>query len=232
MIACVLISASAVAQVNRYMVFFKDKAGTSFSVSNPTQYLSVKAIARRIKQEITITEQDIPVNASYIQGIRNEGVEVFYKTKWLNGVLIQCDQSLITTLQNLSFVKSIELVAPGAKLSASGRKKLNVRKRSGSSGVETENQLKMVGINTMHADGFRGEGITIAILDSGFPGVNLSQPFQDVINEGRINTNVSYDFVYNTTNIFQYDEHGAEVFSVIGAYLPDVFTGGARFYRK
>ncbi|MBA4054558.1 MAG: hypothetical protein C0490_07595, partial [Marivirga sp.] len=37
----------------------------------------------------------------------------------------------------------------------------------------------------------------------------------------------SKDFVYNSDNVFQYDEHGTEVFSVIAAYQENNFTGGS-----
>ena len=69
--------------------------------------------------------------------------------------------------------------------------------------------------------------MTIAVFDGGFQGVNTIQPFQHILSEGRINLSVSHDFVFNTTNVFQYDDHGTEVFSIIAAYVPDIYTGGA-----
>jgi hypothetical protein len=49
------------AQVNRYMVFFKDKTGTPFTISNPNAFLSSRSIQRRNNQNISVTEQDLPV---------------------------------------------------------------------------------------------------------------------------------------------------------------------------
>ena len=85
----------------------------------------------------------------------------------------------------------------------------------------------MLGIPQMHADGFRGEGMTIAFLDGGFMGVNTTAAFQELFNEGRYDDVVSHDFVRNTDNVFQYDDHGSQVFSVIAANIADDFTGGA-----
>jgi serine protease AprX len=226
-LASLFFSTSLFAQVNRYMVFFKDKAGTSFSITEPSQFLSQKAIDRRIKQDITVTDLDLPVNTGYINGVRNTGVEVFYKSKWFNGVLVQCAPSQLTSIQALPYVDHVELVAPDEKLISSGRRKTNQKKKNTTDGIQTRDQLSMLGIPEMHAAGYTGEGVTIALFDSGFDGVDVSTPFQHLFAKNQINVSVSYDFVFNTDNVFQYDEHGTEVFSVIAAEVPDAFTGGA-----
>ncbi|WP_333820852.1 S8 family peptidase [Ohtaekwangia sp.] len=221
-----LITTISFAQVNRYMVFFTDKAGTSYSITNPSAFLSQRAIDRRVQQGIEITEQDLPVDEEYVQAVRETGANVYYRTRWYNGVLIQCDASLITTVQALPFVDHTELVAPGAKLLGGGRVEASQETSRTSQDVTTP-QLHMVGIDQMHTAGFRGEGMIIGIFDSGFEGVDVNAPFQPIFSESRIDLQVSHDFVYNTKDIFQYDEHGAEVFSVIAAYQEGTFTGGA-----
>lgn len=223
----IVISLSGFAQGNRYMVFFKDKSGSTHDVRQANKFLSQKAIDRRIQQDLIITSQDFPVNQHYVQGVRSTGADVFFTTRWMNGLLIQCQQSLLPTIQALSFVDHIEFVAPGLKLNSNGRKATSLRKKSNHSGVETHAQLRMLGIPEMHADNYHGEGITIAVLDGGFPGVNQIEPFQHIISEGRIDAALSYDFISNTNNVFQYDDHGTEVLSVMAAYTPDLFTGGA-----
>lgn len=214
-------------QVNRYMVFFKDKAGSPFEISRPADFLSERSITRRIQQGIQVSEADIPVNEDYVQGVRGTGASVFFRSKWFNGLLVQCDQSLVPTIEGLAFVDHVEFVAPRPKLISSGKKKFNLKRKDGSFGAETINQLNLIGINYMHEAGHRGEGITIALLDAGFQGVDSTAPFADLRNEGRVNAAVSFDFVYNTENVFRYDDHGTEVLSVIAAEVPDAFTGGA-----
>ena len=218
---------SASGQVNRYMVFFKDKSGTPYSVGQPSQYLSDKAIERRVKQAISITEEDLPVNPAYAQGVSATGAKVFFATRWMNGVLIQCDASLVQSVLSLPFVSSVEFVAPQQRLINGGRKKGLFRRKDDKNGVMTQTQLQMLGIPEMHADGFRGEGVTVAFFDGGFIGVNTTAPFQQVFSEGRYDDIVSHDFVRNTDNVFQYDDHGTQVFSVIAANVADDFTGGA-----
>ena len=222
----IFLSLSCFSQANRYMVFFKDKAGSSYSISQPLRFLSQKAIDRRIRQGLSVTAMDFPVNKDYVDGVMNTGASVFFTTRWMNGVLVQCDPSLIPAIESLTFVDHVEFVAPEPKLLNNGRKNLSLRKKNGTVGVETQTQLQMIGIPEMHQDGYLGEGVTIAVFDGGFMGVNLTAPFQHIVSTGKINP-VSYDFVSNTDNVFQYDDHGTQVFSVISAYIPDSYTGGA-----
>lgn len=223
-----LLSDSLHAQTNRYMVFFKDKAGSPFLVSDPSKFLSAKALLRRSKQNIAITDADIPVNEDYIKGLRDAGATVFFKTRWMNGTLVQCNSSLIAAIRSLNFVQSVELVAPNKKLTGNGRKGSDASNNQDAlSGSSTRTQLQMIGVDQMHTEGFLGKGITIAVLDAGFPGVNVASPFQDLISEGRIDLAVSHDFIANTNSVFQYDSHGTEVLSTIAAYVNGTFTGGA-----
>ena len=63
----------------------KDKTGTPFSVNNPSQFLSAKSIQRRVKQNISIDETDLPITPAYIDSIRLAGaVTILNKSKWLN----------------------------------------------------------------------------------------------------------------------------------------------------
>jgi serine protease AprX len=227
LLALSFICAVATAQVNRYMVFFKDKAGTSYSTSAPKDFLSQRAVDRRIQQGIAVTEQDFPVNAGYVQGVAATGASVFFHTRWMNGVLVQCDVSMLTAVQALSFVDHVELVAPNARLQANGRKKNNKAIKAQEAPAKTQAQLQLIGLDEMQAAGYKGENMLVAIFDGGFPGVNTATPFHHIIQENRIDLVASRDFVGNTGNVFQYDEHGTEVFSVIAANQDGVFTGGS-----
>lgn len=215
------------AQVNRYMVFFTDKTGTPHTISNPSTYLSATAIERREAQHIIIAESDLPVTPVYVQGVQNTGVTVVHKTKWMNGILVECTSSDLPDIAALPFVSSIELVAPGTVPAPGGRKKSHKMRTASTESVATADQLSMLGLDEMHADGFRGEGIILAVFDGGFQGANVTIPFQHVFNESRFNTSVSYDFVSDNSDVFVYDSHGTQVWSVIGAYQDGTFIGGA-----
>lgn len=227
-VVTVLLGIQAWAQENRYMVFFSDKEGSPYELSEPVSFLSQKAVDRRLKQNIPVTEQDLPVSPAYVQAVRDAGATVFFKTRWMNGVLVQCEPQVIPALEALSFVDSVRLVAPGNKLVSGGRSNVRQRKSNSSLGTFTAAQLSMLGIDRMHEMGHRGEGITVAVLDAGFMGVNVADPFKHLFVNGQIEEAVSYDFVYNTSNVFRYDDHGTHVLSVMAAEIPGTFTAGIR----
>ena len=54
---------------HKYLVKFTDKNNSPYTISNPSQFLSPKAIARRAKQFISIKYNDLPVTPAYIDSI-------------------------------------------------------------------------------------------------------------------------------------------------------------------
>jgi serine protease AprX len=217
------------AQVNRYMIFFTDKQNTGHTVDHPETFLNERSIQRRVTQGIDIIAEDLPVTSSYIQGVRAGGATVLYKTKWMNGVLVECTAGQLDDINLLDFVKSdeTELVAPGG---SGGRQRKSLK--FGVSSIKddtTLEQLAMLGIDEMHADGYNGEGVIVAVMDGGFTGVNNQTAFQEIYNN-RINQDVSWNFVTNTNNIYQSSSHGTQVLSVLGVKTTigsDEFSAGA-----
>lgn len=225
----IFVQAGAQGQVNRYMIFFTDKQGNGYTINDSAQFLSKKANARRIKQNIAVIAEDLPVTPSYVQGVSATGATVLYKTKWMNGVLVECTTEQRSAIHALPFVKpaDTEFVAPGG--SGGARKKLNKLLRLDVGDDSTSDQLRMLGIDEMQADGYYGKGVTVAIMDGGFSGVNSNapqSPFQELFTN-RINTDASWNFVAHNPNVFQYSEHGTGVLSVIAVNTEGEFTGGA-----
>jgi len=218
------------AEGNRYMVFFSDKHGSEYSINNPEAFLSQKALDRRAKQNISIHQNDLPVSANYLKLLHQiDGVDVFFTTKWMNGALIETREDLLETISNLSFIEDIEYAAPGVKLNISQNngRIYNASRKSDLSAteVESEAQNKFIGVDQMHQMDYRGEGILIAIFDSGFKYVNESQFYQHVFDKQLIRG--SRDFISNSDDVFQYDSHGSKVLSCISAFAEGVYTGTA-----
>ena len=94
----------ASAQSDKYMIYFKDKNGSPFSVSTPSAYLSSRAIQRRQTQNIPIQLDDLPVNQTYISQVAAVGVTVLNRSKWFNAISIQTsDTNLINAIKGMSF---------------------------------------------------------------------------------------------------------------------------------
>lgn len=210
------------AQVNRYIVRFDDKANNPYSLAQPEQFLSERALARREKHGIEVTQADLPVTPAYIDQLTAVGVEVYHTSKWMNLVLIQCNVSKLVQVSALPFVEGVELVAPGTMLtrnqSASGRFKNKAS--SGRVLSTTELQNGMLSVQHMHRQGFFGEGVLIAIFDGGFAGVDTAPFFEHVRTGDRIVQ--TFDFVSNSTHAYVYDDHGTRVFSTIGTRLEQI----------
>lgn len=219
-----LFQSLAYAQINRYVVFFADKDGNNYSIENPEQFLSIKSIERRIKQNISISERDLPPSSSYIAAVTNTGARILYTSRWMNAALIEADESLIPAIEQLSSISNTELVAPGE----SGFRRVgysfsfsNSRRKEQS----THFQNEMVGANQMHSLGFKGNDITIAVFDGGFAGVDTLRYFSHLFDNNKIIS--TFDFVGNSDDVYRYDDHGTNVFSCMGGYQTDEYIGTA-----
>ena len=62
LLSLLLFSETTEAQFTRYLVKFKHKGGTPFTIANPAAYLSQRAIDRRTRYGIAIDSTDLPVN--------------------------------------------------------------------------------------------------------------------------------------------------------------------------
>ena len=217
----------ALGQVNRYFVFLKDKVGTNYSIDRPEEFLSVRSVERRANQGISVTDSDLPVSEDYISQVSQTGADVFFASKWFNGLLIQAEEAEVGSISALSFVDSVTLVAQGERLQGETLKvgRLNVFGNRIKSDKETEAQNSMLSIDDMHSREFRGEGITVAVFDGGFAGVDDIDYFQHVFDDERMLA--TRDFVTNTGNVYQYDDHGTRVFSAIAGLNEGEFVGTA-----
>ena len=102
----------ATAQYPKLIVQLKDRANTTYSLSNPALYLSQRAIDRRVRYSIPVDSADLPVSTAYVDSLRKAGnVTILSQSKWLNEVLIETtDQNAINRISSYSFVKFVKSV--------------------------------------------------------------------------------------------------------------------------
>ncbi len=207
-------------QKYKYLVLFKDKNTSPYSTNQPLLYLSQKAIDRRFKQGITIKQSDLPPNPSYITQVQQTGATTIYKSRWMNAVLIEATESQKNTIIAMPFVKGIEFNRPLKQV-----RKSNVFNKFSIEQTETLNygdataQIQMLGVNTMHDNGFHGENMLIAVLDDGFFNVNSSACLAHLFTNNRILK--VYDFVDNDQTVYSQGGHGTSVLSTIAGYVPN-----------
>ena len=244
----ILISFVAFSQVapDKYQVRFTDKNNSPYSIDNPLEFLSQRAIDRRANQNIPIVENDLPVNPGYIDSIASTGVTILNVSKWMNSVTIYTtDQNALDAISAFPFVQSTgknssfktlpkkeKSNKPFFENESFGEKTESNRQVSnkGIQGVydygTALNQIQMLNGDSLHDLGYDGAGMLIAVLDAGFLNVNSLSVFDSLWINGQILG--SRDFVDpQSPNIFGSHYHGCMVLSTMGANLPGEMVGTA-----
>ena len=229
-LAIALLAAGASAQQDtlKYRISLKDKAATEYSLKKPEKYLSAKAIERRRKQNLPIDSTDLPVCRKYIDEIRKQGVKIVVTGKWDNFVTVSCnDTTLIDCIAALPFVLSTEKVwiSPGAGKPSMATERDSVLNQPtihpDSIYGRAITQIQMSNGDKLHEAGFKGQGMTIAVIDAGFHNVDKITAMQNIRILG------TKDFVNQQADIFAESSHGMSVLSCIGMNRPDIMTGTA-----
>ncbi len=221
------------AQDGHYMVFFKDKTNTPFSVDEPESFLSERSLARRSKSGALVNTQDLPVDPAYVQEIKDLDVLTYYTTKWMNGLLVEATQADMMTIAALPFVDSISFVAPprnltGARIDDGENAKFKINLSSVKNifrSQSIDDQLNLHNIKLMHENGFSGEGIIIGVFDDGFRGYADISAYNHLTQNNKILD--TYDFAIHQRDVNVGFSHGVQVFSIIAANSPELLVGSS-----
>lgn len=225
-----------------YRIYLSDKNNTPYTIDNPSAYLSQRAIDKRTRFNIPITEQDFPVNPQYKQQILalDADMQLLSVSKWMNTVTVYCPDSIVVPqILNLPFVDSVKAVGsyilndlpvyqipenpvPMTHNTFSSSKEKSIDYGEGLAQIALLNGIPL------HEEGFRGEGMLIAVLDGGFYGIETISFFQDLVNSGRFFG--SYSLMPNFVDTLESgwsEVHGTIVTSAIAANTNGEFVGTA-----
>lgn len=233
-----LFSETTIAQ-KKFWVMFKNKTGTPYSVSTPTAFLSPKSIARRTMQGITIKTSDLPVTPSYVSQVDAvTGVTILYRSKWLNGVVVSIPSA--STVSALAAINSFTFVQSSSGVN---RYKVTFPVIEKTPVVNSEadrtqspsaynygaslNQAQMIGADCLHNQGFRGQGMTIAVLDAGFTDVQKFDIFDSLFMQGRLLGTRDFVDGFGDTTVFTEHTHGAECLSAMAGIKSGSVIGTA-----
>ncbi|MBA3647866.1 MAG: S8 family serine peptidase [Chitinophagales bacterium] len=232
LLCCCKVGFSQTTIYHRYIIEFTDKDNNPFSISDPLQYLSQRAIDRRARQQIPITISDLPINPDYIQQVLNTGVKILNNSKWLNSISIETSDSIaLNAIRQFPFVKNSNPIAP-----RSGKGKIpdkdnaydypqRVELFSESDYGVAFHQIDMLRGEILHQRGFRGDGIIITVLDAGFfnaPNISL---FDSLYADHRVLGTRS--FVTGEEDVYGGATHGCSVLSTMAANQPGIMVGTA-----
>ena len=224
-----------------YRIYLSDKNNTPYSIDNPSEYLSQRAIDKRVRFNIPVTEQDLPINPEYKQQILalHPQMQPLAVSKWMNTFTVYCpDSTVIPQIMNLPFVDSIMAVgayilndvitAQIPEIQPSIVQNTLVPTKDSLDYGYGFGQIAFHNGHLLHDAGFHGEGMLIAVIDGGFYGIETISFFQEMVNDGRFYGHYSLmpDFV-DTVESGWSEVHGTIVTSTIAANTSGELIGTA-----
>ena len=224
-----------------YRLTLSDKNNSPYSIDNPSEYLSPRALEKRARFNIAITEQDLPVNPQYVQQVKNVNnrIRVLTSCKWFNTLTIYCPDS--TVLPQLSLLPFVTDILPVANYDLDSLMPL------ASAAPEIEytpmvsnnfrdsitpydygyaiGQIAVHNGHLLHNEGFRGDSMLIAVFDAGWNGLDTSDFFRILFDEGRLLG--TRDLIPFRNNVFDGHQHGTLVTSTMSGLTEQILVGTA-----
>lgn len=239
-----------------YRVCLADKNHNSHSLDTPETFLSEKALNRRAKFHIALDSTDLPVSKHYLSQIESKGGKIIQVSKWMNSALVAANDSVISEIQHFPFVKHYEWVG-GKKNPENETAKERLKRLLGvqSTGEtvprypymtenisiadsspetlpyynygEADRQIDLMHGKFLHEKGFRGQGMTIAVIDGGFLDADSCPAFHHLREQGKIIATRNL-WTPDTHSFYRIPaDHGAMVLSCMGSFLSGKIVGTA-----
>jgi subtilisin family serine protease len=198
-------------------------------IDNLQTRFSQKAIERRLKRtgrKEPFDFHDISVAEPYISQMERAGFIISRQSRWLNAVSGYANKSILDEISRFQFVAEIKPIAtavrrPGPVPPDDTGQELPPPDLT--SYGESYWQLITSNIPIMHFFGFTGEGVTIAIFDTGFRLDHSALSLIDVV--------AQYDFVDDEESVDVVEDsevgHGTKVLGLIAGYDEGELIGAA-----
>lgn len=211
----------------KYRIILTDKVGTEYSLDRPQDFLSQRALERRQRQQLPVDSTDLPVSCSYIETLKEAGMNIVVTSKWNNTAVVEVtDTLLMNRVEDMPFVLGLKKVwtQPDSipPRNADRKKEVTnqVEKKTEYYGKGYQ-QINIHGGDSLHFAGFDGKGMHVAVIDAGFYNADYIKFFKKMDLLG------TRDFVNPLSDIYAENNHGMMVLSCMAAYMPKVFVGTA-----
>ncbi len=218
-------------QKGKYWISFTDKEEMLPLLERPSLFLSQKAIERRQLQGIAIDKSDLPVSKAYIAKLKALEIDIIFASRWMNMVSAELNAEQIKVVNELTFVSRIDLQTGFYK--DGQNKEANITNDIVStSELATyyglaENQIEMLKGIELHDLDYKGQEMTIAVLDAGFRDADSLPIFQEAWINNRIE--IGPDFVRGNDTLvdFSHSTHGTNVLGFMAGNIPETYVGTA-----
>ena len=217
-------------------VYLDSKENVATYIANPLTMLTQKALDRRANQGISLDYSDVPITPSYITNISNaSGITYIGASKWLNAIhVVGLKADIDALLGQFAYISSIEFADNslnfGGSTSGGSTSRISRDKFPEENALlvmydygQAQNQMEMFNAHKLHEQNFTGAGMTIAVIDAGFPNVDTNPGFDKIRTNGQILG--GYDFVNDSSNFYTGHSHGSNVLSFIAGY----YDGGTNY---
>ncbi|MBQ8520992.1 MAG: S8 family serine peptidase [Bacteroides sp.] len=211
----------------KYRIRLKDKANTEYTIGHPEAFLSPRALERRSRQQLAVDSTDLPVSRMYLDELRDVGARIVTTSKWNNTAVVEVQDTLaVKQMADLPFVLSTRKVwiSPDSIPPRNDKRKKEVTNQ-----IEEKTeyygkgyqQIHIHGGDSLHAAGFSGQGMHVAVIDAGFYNADHIKLFKKMHLLG------VRDFVNPQSDIYAENSHGMKVLSCMAANAPQAFVGTA-----
>jgi subtilisin family serine protease len=168
---------------DRFLVWvtLTDKGNPDLRKADPDRLVSPRSLERRravLPAGRLVDASDFPVEEAYLGALRDLGLVVRQRSKWLNAVSGTATAAQISAIASLPFVSEIELVyrLPRSRVrpdreSPSPPEAAPLRKSGGSAALDygpSLAQVSLLKIPEVHSTGNSAQGIMIGVFDNGF----------------------------------------------------------------
>jgi subtilisin family serine protease len=213
-----------------YRLTLTDKGHPPYSIERSQEFLSEKSIERRAKQGISPDSTDLPIDPAYFQALTEAGATVRASSKWVGTITVSfSDTALTKRIAELPFVQAMTPVWSGdfdpyEPMAVDSTVIHSFAPPS--PGQDYGNALAQIRLNNLlplHEKGYKGKGMTIAVIDGGF---HNADRYPDILNPRNIQG--TRNFTHQTGEPCRNPEtHGTLVLSCMLANAPGTMIGTA-----
>ncbi len=206
----------------------------STAVADQPIPFTIRAHLRRAKVDaagLLIDQRDYPIAQAALDAIENTGVTIRHASRYLKAVAVIADSAQITKAASLPFVekvhtlKTLQTTLPEiVRFNLDDIPKSTVDYDYG----ESLRQNRFIQADRLHRMGITGDGVVIAIFDTGFDTDHPALSTASIL--------ARYDFINRDTSVGEPDcpdnpvnrqqmYHGTLVYGVIAGHAPDTLIG-------